>query len=477
MGNIHDFIIAANSVLWKYVLIAVLLALGVFFTLRTNFVQFRYIKEMFRLLGESKQKESSGVSSFQAFCISIASRVGTGTIAGVAIAITTGGPGAIFWMWVIALIGAATGFIESTLGQVYKIRDNGGYRGGPAYYMEQGLNKRWLGIIFSILITITYGLVFNAVQANTVSAALQNAYSIDTKITGILLALLFTVVVVGGINRIARFTEIIVPIMAIAYVGVALFVMFKNITLLPAVFETIMANAFGFREFAGGGMGAALMLGIQRGLFSNEAGMGSAPNAAATAEVSHPVKQGLIQTLGVFTTTIIICSATAFMILCSDLYATSGLTGIELTQITLQEQLGGWASAFLTFTIFLFVFSSLIGNYYYGETNIEFLNIHKRWSYVYRIAVIAMIVLGSIAALQFVWDMADLFMGLMALVNLLAITLMSKTAFAVLKDFTRQMKAGKDPVFYADTVPGLDNVECWQRDDVQETKKDQNHLA
>jgi alanine or glycine:cation symporter, AGCS family len=477
MEILHQFIIAMNGVLWKYILIAILLALGVYFTLKTNFVQFRYLKEMFRLLGESKQSDSPGVSSFQAFCISIASRVGTGTIAGVAIAITTGGPGAIFWMWVIALIGAASGFIESTLGQVYKIRDGAGYRGGPAYYMEQGLNKRWMGIIFSILITITYGLVFNAVQANTVSAALQSAYNVDTTVTGIFLALLFTLVVVGGINRIARFTEVIVPIMAIAYVGVALFVMIKNITLLPTVLETIMLNAFGFREFAGGGMGAALMLGIQRGLFSNEAGMGSAPNAAATAEVSHPVKQGLIQTLGVFTTTIIICTATAFMLLCSDIYATSGLTGIELTQITLEEQLGGWANAFLTFTIFLFVFSSLIGNYYYGETNIEFLNIHKRWSYVYRIAVIAMIVLGSVAALQLVWDMADLFMGLMALVNLLAITLLSKVAFAVLKDFNRQKKAGKDPVFYADTVPGLENVECWQREDVQEIKKENNNLA
>ncbi len=335
---------------------------------------------MFRLLGEGasksgreKHKGKKGVSSFQAFCISTASRVGTGNLAGVAIAIASGGPGAVFWMWLIALIGGASSFVESTLAQIYKVEDEHGFRGGPAYYMEKALNKKWMGIIFSILITISYGLVFNSVQANTISLAFEQAFGVNTLIIGLILAVLTSLIIFGGVKRIARASEIIVPIMAITYVIVALFVILKNIGSIPSIFSLIIENAFGIKQVVGGGLGAAVLMGIKRGLFSNEAGMGSAPNAAATANVTHPAKQGLIQTLGVFTDTILICSATSFIVLISGSYLKSDLTGIQLTQTALSSQVGSWGNTFIAICIFLFAFSSVIGNYYYGETNIEFL--------------------------------------------------------------------------------------------------------
>ena len=313
--KLNTIINVSNDILWTYVLIAPLILLGLYFTFKTRFVQFRYIKEM-----------------FQAFCISTASRVGTGNLAGIAIAISVGGPGAIFWMWLIALIGSASSFVESTLAQIYKQPDgNGAYIGGPAYYMEKALNMKWMGIIFSILITICFGLVFNSVQSNTISLALNEAFGVNRILVGAILTLLTLSIIFGGIHRIAKVSEIIVPIMASAYILVALFVVITNISELPAMFALIFENAFGVKQAVGGGIGGALLIGIKRGLFSNEAGMGSAPNAAATANVSHPVKQGLIQTLGVFTDTIVICSCTAFIILLSDVDLSGGLTGIQLT--------------------------------------------------------------------------------------------------------------------------------------------------
>nr|WP_307890088.1 alanine/glycine:cation symporter family protein [Clostridium botulinum] len=457
-----------NNYLWSYILIALLITLGLFFSFKSKFVQIRYFKEMFRLLGEGasksgreKHKGKKGVSSFQAFCISTASRVGTGNLAGVAIAIASGGPGAVFWMWLIALIGGASSFVESTLAQIYKVEDEHGFRGGPAYYMEKALNKKWMGIIFSILITISYGLVFNSVQANTISLAFEQAFGVNTLIIGLILAVLTSLIIFGGVKRIARVTEIIVPIMAITYVIVALFVIFRNIGTIPSIFSLIIENAFGIKQVVGGGLGAAVLMGVKRGLFSNEAGMGSAPNAAATANVTHPAKQGLIQTLGVFTDTILICSATSFIVLISGSYLKSDLTGIQLTQTALSSQVGSWGNTFIAICIFLFAFSSVIGNYYYGETNIEFLKGSKTSLFLYRICVIGMVIFGSIAKIQIVWDMADLFMGFMAIINLIAITMLSKIAFAALKDYDRQKKQGIEPVFYADSIEGLNNIECW----------------
>lgn len=468
----ENIVSSCNNILWSYILIALLIFLGIFFTIKSNFVQFRFFKEMFRLLGDSanksvssKEKNKKGVSSFQAFCISTASRVGTGNLAGVAMAISLGGPGAVFWMWIIALIGASSSFVESTLAQIYKVKDKNGYRGGPAYYMERALNKKWLGVIFSILITISFGLVFNSVQANTISLAFNQAFGIDRFIVGLIITALTALVIFGGIKRIAKVTELIVPVMAIAYVLVALFVVFKNITSIPTVFTLIIKNAFGFEQALGGGIGAALMMGIKRGLFSNEAGMGSAPNAAATAEVTHPVKQGFIQTLGVFTDTLLICSSTAFIILISGAYTSKGLEGIQLTQTALSSQVGSWGNIFIAVCILLFAFSSIIGNYYYGETNIEFINSNKIWLFLYRISVIGMVFFGSKSKVQIVWDTADLFMGLMALINLIAIAFLSKIAFAALKDYAKQKKAGKDPVFYKDSIEGLENVECWEHEE------------
>ncbi len=462
---LEKFVGVTNDILWTYVIIAMLIGLGLYFSFKLKFVQIRHLGEMVRLMTDGltgKTRKKGSVSSFQAFCMSSAARIGIGNLAGVALAISLGGPGAVFWMWLIALIGASSSFVESTLAQIYKIKDGSGFRGGPAYYMEKGLNKRWMGIVFSILITISYGLIFNSVQANTVTLAFKNAFGLDRYIVGIALSLLVAVIIFGGVKSIARMSELIVPPMAIVYIGIALFVVLKNITLLPDVFTEIFTNAFGLQEAVGGGVGAAIMMGIKRGLFANEAGMGSAPNAAATADVSHPAKQGYIQTIGVLVDTFLVCTSTAFIVLCSGAYKTPGLTGIELTQVALSSQVGSWASGFLAIIIFLFAFSSLLGNYYYGETNIEFIKTSKTWLTVYRIAVVGMVMFGSVAAVQIVWDMADLFMGFMVITNLIAIALLGKFAFAALTDYVKQKKQGKDPVFYASSIPGLKNTECWE---------------
>lgn len=468
----EQFIATGNTILWSYVLIVLLIGAGIYFTIRSRFVQFRLFGHMLRLLGEgSKEKKKGSISSFQAFCIGTASRVGIGNIAGVAIAITIGGPGAVFWMWVLALIGAASAFVESTLAQIYKVKDGTTYRGGPAYYMEKALNKRWLGVVFSILITISFGFVFNSVQANTIALSFQSAFGIDPNIFAFVLAAVVGVVIFGGVKSVARISSIIVPVMASVYILLALYVIITNFTQIPHVFGLIIRSAFGWEQAAGGGIGVALMQGIKRGLFSNEAGMGSAPNAAATAEVSHPVKQGLIQALGVFTDTLLICSATAFIILFSGLYGETDLTGVQLTQLALTNAMGEWASVLLAIMIFLFAFSSIVGNYYYGETNIEFLNGKKSVLIGYRILVIGMVVFGSLAHVQIVWDLADLFMGLMALLNLGVILFLGHIAFAALKDYTKQHKAGLDPKFDASSIPGLTNAECW------ETKNQTDHKS
>jgi alanine or glycine:cation symporter, AGCS family len=457
LGTLNDF-------MWGYILIAGLVGLGLYFSLRTKFVQFRYIAEMGRLLTDKttiSAKGKRGISSFQAFTISTASRVGTGNLAGVATAIAGGGPGAVFWMWLIALLGGATSFIESTLAQIYKVNDGkDGFRGGPAYYMEKGLNARWMGILFAVIITFCFGLVFNSVQSNTISLAMEGAYSFDRLTTGIILAVLTAVIIFGGIKRIASVTQILVPIMAILYIILALYILITNITMLPDMFAIIFESAFGLREVVSGGVGAAIMMGIKRGLFSNEAGMGSAPNAAASAGVTHPVKQGLIQTLGVFTDTLIICTATAFMIILSDQY-TTGIDGIQLTQAALSFHVGEWADTFVAIAIFLFAFSSVIGNYYYGETNIEFIKYSPVALFIYRLAVIGMVIFGAVVNLEVVWGLADLFMGLMAVINLIAITLLAKIALAALKDYRAQKKEGRDPVFYSNSIKGLKGIECW----------------
>ena len=471
MDFFNKIILLVNDFIWTYILIAMLIAIGFYFTFKTKFVQFTNIKEMFKLLGESSSsddKSKNEVSSFQAFCIGTASRVGTGNLAGVASAIAIGGPGAVFWMWLIALIGSASAFIESTLAQIYKVKDGDSFRGGPAYYMEKGLKKKWMGITFSVLIIMCFGFAFNSVQSNTIAAAFNSTFNANKLIIGIILTVLTLLIIFGGVNRIAKISSVLVPIMAVAYIVIALFIIVINFNKIPSLFITIFENAFGIKQVVGGGIGAALLQGIKRGLFSNEAGMGSAPNAAATATVSHPAKQGLIQTLGVFTDTLIICTSTAFIILLSGAPLDGSVKGIELTQMALVSQVGPWGGTFISICILLFAFSSIIGNYYYGETNIQFITENKVVLYGYRILVAAMVLFGSIASMDLVWNIADVFMGLMAILNLIAIVLLGKIAIKALQDYTAQKKAGKNPVFYASSIPELgDEVEEW-RDDEKE---------
>lgn len=472
MEFLNEKVLLVNDFIWTYILIAMLIAIGFFFTFKTKFVQFTNIKEMFKLLGEgssSKDKSKGEVSSFQAFCIGTASRVGTGNLAGVASAIAIGGPGAVFWMWLIALIGSASAFIESTLAQIYKVKDGDSFRGGPAYYMEKGLKKKWMGVTFSVLIIMCFGFAFNSVQSNTIATAFNSTFNANKLIIGIILTVLTLIIIFGGVNRIAKISSILVPIMAVAYIVIALFIIIINFKEIPSLFQTIFESAFGIKQVVGGGIGAALLQGIKRGLFSNEAGMGSAPNAAATATVSHPVKQGLIQTLGVFTDTLIICTSTAFIILLSGAPLDGSVKGIELTQMALVSQVGPWGGTFISICILLFAFSSIIGNYYYGETNIQFISNNKLFLYGYRILVAAMVLFGSVASMDLVWNIADVFMGLMAILNLIAIVLLSKIAIKAFQDYSAQKKAGRDPVFYASSIPELgDEVEEW-RDDEKES--------
>ncbi|WP_455586738.1 alanine/glycine:cation symporter family protein [Bacteroides sp.] len=455
-----------NDVLWTYILVAMLLGCAVWFTLKTRFVQFRMIGEMIRLLGDSAgkgDKKEKHISSFQAFAISLASRVGTGNLAGVATAIAVGGPGAVFWMWVIALLGASSAFVESTLAQLYKVKGKDSFVGGPAYYMKKGLKKPWMGMLFAVLITITFGFAFNSVQSNTICAAIEHAFGFNHVPVGIIITALTLAIIFGGIQRIAKVSSIIVPVMALGYIGLALVIVTINITRLPGVIETIVSHAFGWQQALGGGIGVALMQGIKRGLFSNEAGMGSAPNVAATAFVSHPVKQGLIQTLGVFTDTLIICTCTAFIILFSGAPLDGSTNGVQLTQHALNNEIGASGGIFVAIALFFFAFSSIIGNYYYGEANIRYIT-RQRWVvYVYRILVGAMVLFGALASLDFVWNMADITMGLMAICNLIAISFLGKYAFRLLTDYRNQKKSGiKSPVFTKDKMKDIEkDIECW----------------
>lgn len=376
MELLNNWINGVNDILWSYILIIMLLGCAVWFTIKSRFVQFRMIGEMIRLLGDSAGKGEKGekhISSFQAFAVSLASRVGTGNLAGVATAVAIGGPGSVFWMWLIALLGSSSAFVESTLAQLYKEKGKDSFIGGPAYYMLHGLGLRWMGVLFAVLISITFGFAFNSVQSNTICAAWEGAFGIDHAWIGAILTVLTLIVIFGGIQRIARVSSIVVPVMALGYIALALGIVLFNITRLPAVIETILSNAFGWEQAIGGSVGAALMQGIKRGLFSNEAGMGSAPNVAATAHVSHPVKQGLIQALGVFTDTLIICTCTAFIILFSGAPLDGSINGVQLTQQALSNEVGSIGSTFVALAILLFAFSSIIGNYYYGEANIRFI--------------------------------------------------------------------------------------------------------
>jgi AGCS family alanine or glycine:cation symporter len=470
---LHGIVNSINTVLWSYVLIVFLIGIGLWFTFRTKLVQVRMLPEMLRLLTEGVGTKTEGkqISTFQAFCVSTASRVGVGNIAGVAIAIVTGGPGAVFWMWLIAFIGCATGFVESTLAQIYKLpQQDGAFHGGPAYYIENALKQPAVAKLFAILISVTFGLIYNSVQANTIALSVETAFGVGHLTTAIVLCVLTGLVIFGGMTRIAKVAEILVPVMAVVYLLTAFIIVVLYIDQVPAMFALIFHDAFSPQAAVGGGIGTAILTGVKRGLFSNEAGEGSVPNAAATATTSHPAKQGLVQSFGVYVDTWIVCTATAFIVLLTGQYTVGGsLTGIALAQASLASTFGSLAPSGLSFVIFMFAFSSIVGNYYYGEINIAFFKGNtKQYLLVFRCLVIAMVFFGSMAELSFVWDTADLFMAFLCLTNLYAIARLGKYAFIALNDYVNQKVAGiKEPTFDPAIMPDEMGIHAWGVDDAQ----------
>ena len=459
--SLHQLVQKINDPMWTG-LVYVLLGAGLFFTVATGFVQFRLlgrsIKEM--LGGRQQGDDPHGITPFQAFVTGLASRVGVGNIAGVAIAISVGGPGAVFWMWITALIGMSSAFVESSLAQLFKIRDydNHHFRGGPAYYITQGLGQKWLGIVFALSLIFCFGFVYEAVQTNTIAVTAKAAWGWDEHAVGVALVIMTAPIIFGGIRRVSRFAEMLVPLMATLYLLMALYIIITNISLIPHVFGQIFSSAFKFEAAGGGLLGGlisqTMMIGIKRGLYSNEAGQGSAPNAAAAAEVKHPVSQGMIQMLGVFVDTIIVCSCTAFIVLVYQ-QPYGDLSGAELTQAAIVSQVGAWGADFLAIILFMFAFSTVIGNYAYAESNVQFIKNHWLLTALFRMLVLGWVYFGAVANVPLIWDMADMAMGTMAWINLVAILILSPLAFLLLRDYTAKLKMGKDPVFKLSEHPGL----------------------
>ena len=460
-----DIIGSISDWLWTYIVITMLVGCALYFTWNLRGVQFTMLPTMLRNLFKPSDQpiESIGkrkISSFQAFAISLSSRVGTGNLAGVASAIFVGGPGAVFWMWVMALLGASTAFMEATLAQLFKRRGKESFYGGPAYYMKYGLKRPWMGALFAVLIMYGFGLANQIVQSNTLCDAISDAFQIPMRYVAGGLTLLTLAIIFGGIHRIARFCAMIVPFMAFGYIILALYILIANLTQIPAMLSLIVRSAFGWEQAAGGAVGIAVMQGVKRGLFSNEAGEGSAPNAAATATIPHPVYQGLLQSLGVFTDTLIICTCTAFIILLSGLY-TDGSNGIILTGHAMEHHLGHFGGWFLLAAIFLFAYSTIIANYFYGETNVRYI-CNKSWAVVlFRLLSGVVVLMGGFMSLQQAWCIVDLAMALMTIINLIAVCFLSRYAFRLLKDFREQRKKGKEPVFAPNLFPDAD-LEGWR---------------
>ncbi|GGY43969.1 AGCS sodium/alanine/glycine symporter [Bacterioplanes sanyensis] len=455
-----------NDLLWGKLLIAVLLILGVWFTLASRFVQFRYFASMFRILGSSqafKRDPNGHLSSFQALVLSVAGRVGGGNIAGVAVAIALGGPGAVFWMWVVGLMGMATSYFECTLAQTYKKAEpDGTYRGGPAYYISRGLGEKWkwLAAVYSVLLLVTFGFGFTALQSYAVATSVEDAFGVPAYYTGIALALIVGLIIFGGVKRIAKISEVLVPVMALGYIGITVIVLGLNIGEIPAALGLIVKSAFGLEPAIGGGIGAAILMGVKRGLFSNEAGLGSAPNVAAVAYVPHPANQGIVQSFSVFIDTIILCSCTALIILLSGAYdpASAGTQGgVALTQMALADHVGEWGRMFVSVALLLFGFSTILYNYYLGENSLNYFSEENQSLFnAFRVAIICLCCGGAIMNLGTVFAFADVTMGLLALANLVALALLFKTGLRVMKDYDQQRANGiKVPVFDAEKFADL----------------------
>ena len=462
---------AISSAMYTYILIILLVGAGIYFTVRTRFAPFRMLKEQFRAVTE-KPADGKGVSSFQALMVSTASRVGTGNIIGVSVAILSGGFGSVFWMWVIAIIGSASALIESTLAQIYKKKGPDGCYGGPAYYIEAAFKNRPLAIVFSVFLILTYGVGFNMLASYNLQSTFSSYKFYDAKVTpwiiGAILAVIVAYCLLGGGKRVIKVTSLMVPFMGVAYILVAFIVVAVNITTLPSVIANIFKSAFDFKAIFGGFTGSCVMYGIKRGLFSNEAGVGSAPNASASAEVKHPVKQGLVQVLSVFIDTILVCSATAFMCMCSGVEPNASMSGAEYVQKSLFTALGGFGPVFITVAMILFAFTTLLGNLYYVDKAIIFImkrQPSKWFMRIYHIVCALIVFVGAGLSSKLLWDIADVTMGLMTLINIPVILILSKYAFRAIKDYEKQRKEGKEPVFYAKNIGLPHNVDCWREEE------------
>ena len=467
VNAISSFLYSGPKEKFPFVIVF-LLVCGLWFTIRTKFIQFRMFGESIRVVSE-KPKDANGISSFGALMVSTASRVGTGNIVGVSTAICLGGMGSIFWMWVIALVGGASAFVESTLAQIYKKRDkDGSSYGGPSYYMESALKQRWLGVIFAVIIILTYAVGYNALASFNLQSSFEGFgfYKEGTTplIIGIVLAILFAVCIMGGAKRLTKVTGVMVPVMGIIYILVSLIVIVLHIPAIPAMLKGIFVNAFDFKAIFGGFSGSCLMYGIKRGLYSNEAGMGSAPNAAATADVSHPVKQGLVQLLSVFIDTLLICSATAFMCLLSGVAPTEEAAGAAYVQASLSASFGGFGPVFIAVSMCLFAFTTLIGNYYYCEGCLKYImkrTPSKAFITVFRLVAAVIVLLGAVVTMGLAWDTADMMQALMVVINIPVIIILAKPALDALKDYSKQRKEGKNPEFKAADIGLKDETDFW----------------
>ncbi|WP_163071028.1 alanine/glycine:cation symporter family protein [Priestia flexa] len=483
----EQFVASLNNVLWSTPVIYSCLAIGLLFSILTRFLQVRHLKEMVKLMFQGKSS-NAGVSSFQALALALSGRVGTGNIAGVATAITFGGPGAVFWMWAVAFIGASSAFVESTLAQIYKVKQDGQYRGGPAYYIEKGTGMKWYGVIFAIAALVAMSILMPGVQSNSIAAGLDNAFNVSPTVTAIGLIILLAGIIFGGVKRIAGVAQIIVPFMALAYIALSLVIIAINITELPAVLALIFKSAFALESAFGGIVGLAVSWGVKRGIYSNEAGQGTGPHAAAAAEVSHPVKQGLVQAFSVYIDTLLVCSATAFMILFTGMYNTqspdgafivSNLEGVEAgpgyTQAAIDSFIPGFGAGFVAIALFFFAFTTIMAYYYIAETNIAYLTRGKngKWAmFVLKLVLLGTTFYGAVKTADIAWALGDAGLGIMVWLNLIAILILAKPALVALKDYEAQKKQGLDPVF--DPVKlGIKNADYWET----EYKKDENQVS
>lgn len=482
----ESFVNLINDLIWSKALIYLCLGTGLFYSFASRFLQIRHVKDMIKLMFEGKSSES-GVSSFQALSMALAGRVGTGNIAGVATAIAYGGPGAVFWMWFMAFLGAGSAFVEATLGQVYKSKHDGQFRGGPAFYIEKGLKWKWYALLFSVVTVIATGVLLPGVQANSIASGMKNAYGLSPSITGLVLVVILAIIIFGGVKRIARVAEIVVPFMALGYILVAIFIVIANISQLPGVITLIFSSAFGMDAAFGGIIGSAVAWGVKRGIYSNEAGQGTAPHAASAAEVSHPAKQGLVQAFSVYVDTLFVCSATAFMILTTGMYnvkpegaaapIVNNLGDMEpgpiYTQQAIETVLPGFGASFVAIALFFFAFTTIMAYYYMAETNLAYLNrkVKRVWTdYVLKIAILGVVFYGSVKSAGLAWTLGDIGVGSMAWLNIIAILLLTKPALKVLKDYEAQRKEGKDPEF--DPVKlGITGADFWEKEYQQEKSK------